>query len=179
MHLEMFFFFCLLPSSPSGFTWNVEEDFKLVPDTWIPAHGVKQLNGRLVPDEHGHIPGLWPFVGRWVRRRVSSTCDRVTVQAGSRWRRTTDSTAGTRRWWTTTWAPLSSWGPAAALTVPWRSQRCRWLSCRNRRWSSSGPTSTETLTVAPARGRGDQTMSCLNVSAAGPIRAHGPQSVGG
>lgn len=41
----------------SGFTWNVEEDFKAVPDTWIPAHRVKHANGHPLPDEHGHIPG--------------------------------------------------------------------------------------------------------------------------
>lgn len=41
----------------SGFTWNVEEDFKTVPETWIAAHGVKHVNGQPVPDEHGHIPG--------------------------------------------------------------------------------------------------------------------------
>lgn len=43
--------------SLSGFTWNVEEDFKTVPETWIPAHRVKHHNGQPVPDEHGHIPG--------------------------------------------------------------------------------------------------------------------------
>lgn len=41
----------------SGFLWNVEEDFKAVPETWIPAHGVKRANGHPLPDEHGHIPG--------------------------------------------------------------------------------------------------------------------------
>lgn len=41
----------------SGFTWNVEEDFKKVPETWIPAHGVKHVNGQPVPDGNGHIPG--------------------------------------------------------------------------------------------------------------------------
>ncbi|TNN00154.1 hypothetical protein fugu_011400 [Takifugu bimaculatus] len=44
----------------SGFTWNVEEDFKAVPDTWIPAHRVKHANGHPLPDEHGHIPGWVP-----------------------------------------------------------------------------------------------------------------------
>ncbi|XP_061630531.1 RNA ligase 1 isoform X3 [Phyllopteryx taeniolatus] len=46
--------------SSKGFTWNVEEDFKTVPDTWIPAHEVKHHNGHPVPDEHGHIPGWVP-----------------------------------------------------------------------------------------------------------------------
>ncbi|KAM3869897.1 RNA ligase 1 [Diretmus argenteus] len=46
--------------SCKGFTWNVEEDFKTVPESWIPAHGVKRHNGRPLPDEHGHIPGWVP-----------------------------------------------------------------------------------------------------------------------
>ncbi|KAM6937007.1 RNA ligase 1 [Xenentodon cancila] len=48
--------------SKSGeeFTWNVEEDFKSVPETWIPAHRVKHQNGHPIPDEHGHIPGWVP-----------------------------------------------------------------------------------------------------------------------
>ncbi|XP_077374206.1 RNA ligase 1 [Festucalex cinctus] len=46
--------------STKGFTWNVEEDFKTVPDSWIAAHRVKHLNGHPVPDEHGHIPGWVP-----------------------------------------------------------------------------------------------------------------------
>ncbi|XP_053742841.1 uncharacterized protein C12orf29 homolog [Synchiropus splendidus] len=46
--------------SSKGFTWNVEEDFKTVPDAWIPAHGVKHLNGYPVPDPQGHIPGWVP-----------------------------------------------------------------------------------------------------------------------
>ncbi|XP_056137764.1 uncharacterized protein C12orf29 homolog isoform X1 [Lampris incognitus] len=43
-----------------GFMWNLEEDFKVVPETWIPAHKVKHHNGHPVPDEHGHIPGWVP-----------------------------------------------------------------------------------------------------------------------
>lgn len=43
--------------SSSGFSWNVEEDFKTVPESWIPAHRVKHDNGHPLPDEHGHIPG--------------------------------------------------------------------------------------------------------------------------
>lgn len=46
--------------SSKGFTWNVEEDFKTVPGTWIAAHGVKHVDGQPVPDEHGHIPGWVP-----------------------------------------------------------------------------------------------------------------------
>lgn len=46
--------------SCKGFSWNVEEDFKAVPETWIPAHKVKHQNGHPVPDEHGHIPGWVP-----------------------------------------------------------------------------------------------------------------------
>ncbi|XP_071382110.1 RNA ligase 1 isoform X1 [Centroberyx affinis] len=44
--------------SCKGFTWNVEEDFKTVPEAWIPAHRVKHHNGNPVPDEHGHIPEI-------------------------------------------------------------------------------------------------------------------------
>ncbi|XP_058502596.1 RNA ligase 1 [Solea solea] len=43
-----------------GFPWNVEEDFKMVPETWIPAHRVKHHNGHPMPDELGHIPGWVP-----------------------------------------------------------------------------------------------------------------------
>ncbi|XP_075994466.1 RNA ligase 1 [Genypterus blacodes] len=46
--------------SCKGFMWNVEEDFKAVPETWIPAHMVKHLNGHPLPDQHGHIPGWVP-----------------------------------------------------------------------------------------------------------------------
>ncbi|AWP07868.1 Hypothetical protein SMAX5B_022104 [Scophthalmus maximus] len=49
--------------SSKGFTWNVEEDFKTVPEAWIPAHRVKHHNGRPVPDELGHIPGWVPVEG--------------------------------------------------------------------------------------------------------------------
>lgn len=41
----------------AGFLWSVEEDFKPVPETWVPALGVKHHSGQPVPDEHGHIPG--------------------------------------------------------------------------------------------------------------------------
>ncbi|XP_069574747.1 RNA ligase 1 isoform X1 [Brachyistius frenatus] len=46
--------------SCKGFSWNVEEDFKTVPETWIPAHRVQHHRGLPVPDEHGHIPGWVP-----------------------------------------------------------------------------------------------------------------------
>ncbi|XP_049639104.1 uncharacterized protein C12orf29 homolog [Suncus etruscus] len=42
------------------FFWNVEEDFKPVPECWIPAKEVEQSNGNPVPDENGHIPGWVP-----------------------------------------------------------------------------------------------------------------------
>ncbi|KAA0705141.1 hypothetical protein E1301_Tti023202 [Triplophysa tibetana] len=45
------------------FLWNVEEDFREVPESWIPAHRVQHENGHLVPDEHGHIPGWFPVDG--------------------------------------------------------------------------------------------------------------------
>ncbi|XP_070265700.1 RNA ligase 1 isoform X4 [Myotis yumanensis] len=38
------------------FFWNVEEDFKPVPECWIPAKEIEQLNGNPMPDENGHIP---------------------------------------------------------------------------------------------------------------------------
>ncbi|XP_061576895.1 RNA ligase 1 [Cololabis saira] len=46
--------------SGKDFSWNVEEDFKSVPETWIPAHRVKHQDGRPIPDENGHIPGWVP-----------------------------------------------------------------------------------------------------------------------
>ncbi|XP_029457527.1 uncharacterized protein C12orf29 homolog [Rhinatrema bivittatum] len=42
------------------FIWNIEEDFKQVPDCWIPARKIKQENGNPLPDENGHIPGWVP-----------------------------------------------------------------------------------------------------------------------
>lgn len=46
--------------SGKDFTWNLEEDFKTVPETWIPAQKVKHQNGHPIPDDHGHIPGWVP-----------------------------------------------------------------------------------------------------------------------
>lgn len=43
--------------SSSEFTWNFGEDFRKVPEAWIPAHGVAQSEGCPLPDENGHIPG--------------------------------------------------------------------------------------------------------------------------
>ncbi|XP_035193662.1 uncharacterized protein C12orf29 homolog, partial [Oxyura jamaicensis] len=42
------------------FIWNFEEDFKPVPDTWIPAKEVEFCNGNPLPDENGHTPGWVP-----------------------------------------------------------------------------------------------------------------------
>ncbi|KAM8974044.1 RNA ligase 1 [Pelodytes ibericus] len=42
------------------FEWNVDEDFKPVPEYWIPAKEVKHCNGKPYPDENGHIPGWVP-----------------------------------------------------------------------------------------------------------------------
>ncbi|CAJ0919527.1 unnamed protein product [Ranitomeya imitator] len=39
------------------FVWNIDDDFKVVPDFWIPAKGVSHSNGKPYPDENGHIPG--------------------------------------------------------------------------------------------------------------------------
>lgn len=41
------------------FVWNVEEDFKPVPDTWIPAKDIEFSNGNPLPDENGHMPGTY------------------------------------------------------------------------------------------------------------------------
>ncbi|XP_028813546.1 RNA ligase 1 [Denticeps clupeoides] len=46
--------------SNKGFSWNIEDDFKNVPEEWLPAHGVQQVNGNPVPDENGHILGWVP-----------------------------------------------------------------------------------------------------------------------
>ncbi|XP_038935028.1 RNA ligase 1 isoform X3 [Rattus norvegicus] len=40
------------------FHWNTEEDFKPVPECWIPAKEIEKQNGKPVPDENGHIPGI-------------------------------------------------------------------------------------------------------------------------
>ncbi|XP_018602938.2 RNA ligase 1 isoform X1 [Scleropages formosus] len=52
--------FQLSQKSLSEFAWNVEEDFRSVPDSWIPAHGVQHQNRQPVPDENGHILGWVP-----------------------------------------------------------------------------------------------------------------------
>lgn len=41
------------------FVWNIEEDFKPVPDTWIPAKDIEFSNGNPLPDENGHMPGTY------------------------------------------------------------------------------------------------------------------------
>ncbi|KAH0616728.1 hypothetical protein JD844_028085, partial [Phrynosoma platyrhinos] len=51
-----------------GFTWSVEEDFRPVPECWIPAKETEHCNGKPLPDENGHIPGkkvCFIFIG-WV-----------------------------------------------------------------------------------------------------------------
>ncbi|XP_038170649.1 uncharacterized protein C12orf29 homolog [Arvicola amphibius] len=40
--------------------WNTEEDFRPVPECWVPAKEVERQNGKPVPDENGHIPGWVP-----------------------------------------------------------------------------------------------------------------------
>ncbi|XP_053112355.1 uncharacterized protein C12orf29 homolog [Hemicordylus capensis] len=44
----------------NGFAWNTEEDFKSVPECWIPAKEIEYRNGKPFPDENGHIPGWVP-----------------------------------------------------------------------------------------------------------------------
>ncbi|XP_067906377.1 RNA ligase 1 isoform X2 [Heterodontus francisci] len=51
---------CCYITKYKEFTWNLDNDFRAVTDPWIPAHGVVQINGRLQPDENGHIPGWVP-----------------------------------------------------------------------------------------------------------------------
>ncbi|MBZ3878820.1 hypothetical protein SUZIE_149850 [Sciurus carolinensis] len=51
---------CCYVTTYKEFLWNVEEDFKPVPECWIPAKEIEQLNGNPVPDENGHIPGWVP-----------------------------------------------------------------------------------------------------------------------
>ncbi|XP_072291645.1 RNA ligase 1 [Eucyclogobius newberryi] len=53
-----------LHRSSKGFWWNMEEDFKCVPESWIPAHGVKHVKDQPVPDPNGHIPGWVPVLAR-------------------------------------------------------------------------------------------------------------------
>ncbi|XP_077195106.1 RNA ligase 1 isoform X1 [Paroedura picta] len=43
-----------------GFIWDTEEDFKPVPECWIPAKAIDHYNGKPFPDENGHIPGWVP-----------------------------------------------------------------------------------------------------------------------
>ncbi|XP_073069629.1 RNA ligase 1-like isoform X3 [Manis javanica] len=52
-------FLCSKQNSKEFF-WNIEEDFKPVPECWIPAKEIEQLNGNPMPDENGHIPGWVP-----------------------------------------------------------------------------------------------------------------------
>ncbi|EMP36335.1 Putative protein C12orf29 like protein [Chelonia mydas] len=42
------------------FIWNIEEDFRPVPECWIPAKEIRQSSGNPLPDENGHIPGWVP-----------------------------------------------------------------------------------------------------------------------
>uniref|UniRef100_A0ABI7XAS2 RNA ligase 1 n=1 Tax=Felis catus TaxID=9685 RepID=A0ABI7XAS2_FELCA len=51
---------CCYITNYKEFFWNVEEDFKPVPECWIPAKEIEQLNGNPMPDENGHIPGWVP-----------------------------------------------------------------------------------------------------------------------
>ncbi|XP_069485431.1 RNA ligase 1 isoform X2 [Ambystoma mexicanum] len=51
---------CVHSKQEKDFVWNVEDDFKPVPDNWIPAKEIHQCNGSPLPDEAGHIPGWVP-----------------------------------------------------------------------------------------------------------------------
>ncbi|XP_048745798.2 uncharacterized protein C12orf29 homolog isoform X2 [Ostrea edulis] len=48
-------------TSEPSFDWNIEKDFKEVPDQWIPASGVQVVNGQVQPDNSRHIPGWVPL----------------------------------------------------------------------------------------------------------------------
>lgn len=43
------------------FAWDLQKDFKDTPPYWIPASGVKLVDGSPVPDEIGHTPGWVPI----------------------------------------------------------------------------------------------------------------------
>ncbi|CAH1793714.1 unnamed protein product [Owenia fusiformis] len=49
------------PEAEPTFKWNIDKDFKEIPKDWIPAEGVRVLNGRAQPDDNGHIPGWVPI----------------------------------------------------------------------------------------------------------------------
>ncbi|KAL7982556.1 hypothetical protein Chor_010154 [Crotalus horridus] len=51
---------CCYITTYKGFTWNIEEDFRSVPECWIPAKDIEYYNGKPFPDENGHIPGWVP-----------------------------------------------------------------------------------------------------------------------
>lgn len=43
------------------FSWDLQKDFKLVPENWIPASGVEiNEDGEPLPDKSGHTPGWLP-----------------------------------------------------------------------------------------------------------------------
>lgn len=50
-----------------SFSWNILEDFREVPEEWIPASGSVTENGDIIPDAGGHIPG-------WVPVKAKSHC---------------------------------------------------------------------------------------------------------
>ncbi|XP_054023856.1 uncharacterized protein C12orf29 homolog [Dryobates pubescens] len=62
------------------FVWNVEEDFKPVPDTWIPAKDIEFSNGNPLPDENGHMPG-WVPVEQHSKQHCWH-CSAVSYEAG-------------------------------------------------------------------------------------------------
>ena len=49
------------PDTPEpSFQWNIDNDFKEVPADWIPASGVRVVDGKAQPDDIGHTPGWVP-----------------------------------------------------------------------------------------------------------------------
>ncbi|PIO39912.1 hypothetical protein AB205_0172270 [Aquarana catesbeiana] len=57
---------CCYVANHKDFIWNVDEDLRPVPDFWIPAKGVKKVDGKPCPDENGHIPGTSGSNLSWV-----------------------------------------------------------------------------------------------------------------
>ncbi len=98
----------------TGFVWNVDEDFREVPESWIAAHRVQYENGHPVPDEHGHIPGglescdVTPVTSYTVLSE-NNGLDISVTKVGFRWIISTSSTAGTPLWSTMMLVSPLSW----------------------------------------------------------------------
>ena len=47
-------------TKPTDFSWDLDKDFKDVPEMWTPASGISIKDGIAQPDANGHIPGWVP-----------------------------------------------------------------------------------------------------------------------